>query len=130
MSINAPIKPVSASRRILPMAALWALCVGAIAPWLPESTPVWDVLNILVGSLLPFAWVRYDADARGLRRGYLMKLLVAGAPIAGVPVYLLRSRTLARALLAQLLFVFVLIGLVVLTLAGALASLAAGGGLR
>lgn len=128
MSINAPIRPVSASRRILPMAALWALCVGAIAPWLPESTPVWDVLNILIGSLLPFAWVRHDADARGLRRSYFMKLAVAGMPLLGVPAYLLRTRTLARALLAQLLFVLILIGLMVLTLAGALASLVAGGG--
>jgi len=94
------------------MAALWALRGGAIAPWLPESTPVWDVHNVLIGSLLTFAWVRYDADARGRHTD------------PG------RSRTLARVLLALPLSVLILIGLMVLTLADALASLAAGGGLE
>jgi hypothetical protein len=118
-----------AARRVLLLAAVWAVLVGMAAPWVHPASPWWQVPNTLIGSLLAFAWMRFDADGRGLRRGYLLKMAVAGLPVLGVPVYLFRSRSFGRALLAQALFLLLLIGLLLLVVLSALASLAAGGGL-
>ena len=67
----------------------------------PFQTPEWAPWSLAVTfGLTVFWWYRADSDERGLGRPIWLSVMIAALPIAGVPIYLFRSRGLRSGLLA------------------------------
>lgn len=93
-------------RRVLLALALSFVVAGVLSPIVPQaagkSYSAVDVAHALLIGALCYTWCRAD----GLERGVLppgRSALVAGLfPLLGVPIYFLRTRPFAKALLASL----------------------------
>jgi|GEM_PF-4966421 len=69
----------------------------------------------LIGVPLPFIWYYLDANARGFQRTTGLKLLIILLALVGIPVYLFKSRSWKKALVGTVIFIFVALGIGVIT---------------